>query len=185
MLKILAVAAFAALGVVGAARTLGAMDAQMREPQMREPQLRPASDEPDTAQAASLTETPPARASGGAASISRSADGHYWAEGQVNGRRVRFLVDTGATTVALTLADAERLGIRPLRADYVHPVMTANGETRAAQVKLDSISVSGARVYDVDAMVVEKGLTTSLLGMTYLGRLSRFEATPTALILRP
>ena len=176
----LAVAAFATLGVLGAARTLGALDEEMRKPE-----LRPASDAPDAAQAASLTADEPPRASGGPAQVSRSRDGHYWAEGQVNGRHVRFLVDTGATTVALTLADAERLGIRPARADYVHPVMTANGQVHAAEVKLDSVSVAGARVNGVEALVVEKGLSTSLLGMTYLGRLSRFEATPTALVLRP
>jgi aspartyl protease family protein len=64
-------------------------------------------------------------------------------------------------------------------------VITANGQVHAAEVKLDSVSVAGARVNGVDALVVEKGLSTSLLGMTYLGRLSRFEATPSALILRP
>ncbi len=180
MLKILAVAAFATLGVLGAARTLGALDEEMRKPE-----LRPASDAPDAVQAASMTTKEAAPASGGPASVAKARDGHYWAEGLVNGRRVRFLVDTGATTVALTLADAERLGIRPSRADYTHPVITANGQVHAAEVKLDSVSVAGARVNGVDALVVEKGLSTSLLGMTYLGRLSRFEATPSALILRP
>ena len=63
--------------------------------------------------------------------------------------------------------------------------MTAGGEARAAEIRLASISVGGARVDDVPAMVIEKGLPASLLGMTYLGRLSRFEATRTALILRP
>jgi aspartyl protease family protein len=52
-------------------------------------------------------------------------------------------------------------------------------------VKLKRVSVAGATVADVDALVIEDGLDTSLLGMTYLGRLSRFEATRTALILRP
>ena len=58
---------------------------------------------------------------------------------------------------------------------------TANGVARAARVKLDEVSVSGAEVRDVDAYVIESGLSTSLLGMTYLGRLSRFEATQTSL----
>ena len=56
---------------------------------------------------------------------------------------------------------------------------------RAAEVKLASVSIAGARVNDVEALVIEKGLPSSLLGMTYLGRLSAFEATKTALILRP
>ncbi len=120
-----------------------------------------------------------------AASVAKSGDGHFWAEGQVNGARVRFLVDTGATAVALTAQDARRLGIEPSQLDYNLKVTTASGQARAAQVKLATVSVAGARINDVDALVIDKGLPASLLGMTYLGRLSRFEATPTALILRP
>lgn len=123
--------------------------------------------------------------SGQTAAVSKAADGHYWAEGVANGARVRFLVDTGASAVALTLADAKRLGLAPERLDYGYEVSTAGGKARAARVMLDSVSVAGARVADVEAFVIEKGLETSLLGMSYLGRLSRFEATPRALILRP
>ena len=120
----------------------------------------------------------------GPASLTKAADGHYWAEGLVNGKRVRFLVDTGASAVALTLADARRLGVTG-DLDYSVNVSTANGTTRAAPVMLETVSVAGARVAGVRAFVVESGLETSLLGMTYLGRLSRFEATPQSLILRP
>ncbi len=124
-------------------------------------------------------------ADGQAASVAKSSDGHYWAQGQVNGQAVKFLVDTGATAVALTADDARRLGIDPKALTYGYQVMTASGQARAAEVRLASVSVAGARVNDVDALVIEKGLPASLLGMSYLGRLSRFEATQTALILRP
>jgi len=120
-----------------------------------------------------------------AASIAKGGDGHYWAEADVNGRQIRFLVDTGASAVALTPVDASRLGINPQGLDYTYNVTTANGHARAAAVKLASISIAGARITNVDALVIEEGLDTALLGMTYLGRLSRFEATPTSLILRP
>jgi len=120
----------------------------------------------------------------GTQNIAKSADGHYWATARVNGTEVRFLVDTGATMVALTALDAQRLGFETRHLDYSQRVMTAQGETRAAPVILSSLSVTGARLTDVQALVIEEGLDTSLLGMTYLGRLSRFEATPTALILR-
>jgi aspartyl protease family protein len=122
---------------------------------------------------------------GAGAEVVKSPDGHYWAEALVDGQRVRFLVDTGATAVALTIDDARRLGFNPSDLNYAYKVMTASGEARAAEVRLASISVGGARVDDVPAMVIEKGLPASLLGMSYLGRLSRFEATQTALILRP
>ncbi len=120
----------------------------------------------------------------GDASISRSADGHYWAQATVDGRAVRFLVDTGASSVALTQADARRLSLEPERLTYDVPIRTASGRAFAAAVTLRSVSVSGARVEDVEALVAQEGLETSLLGMSYLGRLSRFEATPRALILR-
>lgn len=119
------------------------------------------------------------------AQVAKSADGHYWAEASVNGKRIRFLVDTGATAVALTPDDALRLGFDSSELIYGHKVMTASGEARAAKVQLEAVSVAGARVDDVEAFVIEDGLDTSLLGMTYLGRLERFEATRTALILRP
>ena len=119
------------------------------------------------------------------ASVSKAADGHFWAEATVDGARVRFLVDTGATTVALTEADARRLGLNTAILDYSTAVRTAAGETRAAPIKLASVSVAGARVNDVEALVVRDGLSASLLGMSYLGRLSRFEASQSALILKP
>ena len=119
------------------------------------------------------------------AAVLKAADGHFWAEGRVNGEPVRFLVDTGATAVALTTADAERLGFRPQDLNYAYRVTTAGGRSRAAAVTLSSVSVNGARLDDVRALVIERGLDTSLLGMTYLGRLARFEATREALFLQP
>jgi aspartyl protease family protein len=120
-----------------------------------------------------------------APAIRKARDGHFWAEGRVNGAPVRFLVDTGASAVALTAADARRLGLEPSQLTYGHQVDTANGPARAAAVTLDAVSVGGATLTDVDALVIEHGLDASLLGMSYLGRLSRIEATPTALVLRP
>jgi aspartyl protease family protein len=87
--------------------------------------------------------------------------------------------------VALTPKDAQRLGIDTSALQYGYRVVTAGGQIRAASVRLASITVAGARLDNVDALVIEKGLDTSLLGMTYLGRLSRFEATRGALVLQP
>lgn len=117
--------------------------------------------------------------------IARAADGHYWARGEAGGQAVRFLVDTGATTVSLTREDAERLGLRPGPHEFTETVVTAAGPARAARVRLASLSVGTARVEDVTALVLEDGLHASLLGMSYLGRLQRIEATPETLILRP
>lgn len=119
------------------------------------------------------------------ARIARADDGHYWATGEVGGHKVRFLVDTGATAVSLTAADAWRVGIEISDRDYTHEITTARGPAKAAKVTLNSLTVDGVRVEKVEAVVIRDGLDVSLLGMSYLGRLSRFEASPTALVLRP
>jgi len=168
MLRFAAIALVGALSAVGAAKAVVSLD-DLRHPQLRAP-----------AAAATLS-----GAEGGAAQLTKDRDGHFWAQGNVDGKAVRFLVDTGATAVSLSMADAQRLGIDTSRLSYDYNVITADGRTRAASVKLASVAISGARVRDVDALVIEKGLETSLLGMSYLGRLSRFEATPTSLILHP
>ncbi|MFI4933277.1 MAG: TIGR02281 family clan AA aspartic protease [Caulobacterales bacterium] len=121
---------------------------------------------------------------GGDASIAKSSDGHFWADADVDGHPVHFLIDTGATYVALTSDDAQKLGIDLSSLNYNATVTTANGPARAAPVKLGVISVGRAEVSSVDAFVIDRGLGTSLLGMSYLGRLSKFEATPDAMILR-
>lgn len=119
------------------------------------------------------------------AALLKAADGHFWAEGQVNGAKVRFLVDTGASKVSLTPQDARRLGLDMTGLVYDQSVRTADGDSLAARVRLASVSVNGVRLADVDALVIDRGLPASLLGMSYLGRLSRFEATPSALVLDP
>ncbi|HEY5412847.1 MAG TPA: TIGR02281 family clan AA aspartic protease [Caulobacteraceae bacterium] len=176
MLRFAALAAVGALSAAGAAQTVVMLDRAGHAGDLRNSQ---------TAMATTRATDAGPPADGRAAEIAKSSDGHYWAEAQVNGQRVRFLVDTGATAVALTADDATRLGLDPKTLRYAYQVMTASGQARAAEVKLASISIAGARVNDVDALVIEHGLPASLLGMTYLGRLSRFEATKTALILRP
>ena len=134
------------------------------------------------AQAATPVHAP---AAGVPAQVLKAADGHYWAEALIDGRAVRVMVDTGASVVALTPADAARLGLVLQPADFTGTVVTASGPVRAAPVSLSAVAVAGARVERVEALVVEQGLPHSLLGMSYLGRLSAFSATPAALTLRP
>jgi aspartyl protease family protein len=132
-----------------------------------------------------------APASAGSGAVSKAADGHFWAEADVAGRtdstegKVRFLVDTGATAVALTPEDAARLGFKAQDLKYGYNVTTAGGSSRAAAVTLTSVSINGARLDNVQALVVADGLDVSLLGMSYLGRLTRFEATRETLRLQP
>lgn len=127
----------------------------------------------------------PAAAAGPAGQVLKAADGHYWAEADIDGRAVRVMVDTGASVVVLNRPDAARLGLKLTPEDFSGTVITASGPVRAAPVRLKAVAVAGARVAGVDALVVEQGLPHSLLGMSYLGRLSSFSATPAGLTLRP
>ncbi|MFT3997803.1 MAG: TIGR02281 family clan AA aspartic protease [Asticcacaulis sp.] len=129
--------------------------------------------------------TGPRSTIGGVTAIPKSADGHYWAEARVNTTTVKFLVDTGASVVALTPQDARRLGINTSTLAYDQDVTTASGKTRAARVLIAHMQIGQSQMDDVEALVIPEGLSTSLLGMSYLGRLSRFEATKGSLILHP
>ena len=123
--------------------------------------------------------------SGSVVSIPKSRrDGQFWTDARVNNGHVRFLIDTGASSVALTLNDAKKAGIRPRDLNYNVAVDTAGGRNMAAYVQLKSISVGAITLRNVKALVVPDGLSTSLLGMTYLGQLQKVEATPNALLLR-
>jgi aspartyl protease family protein len=117
--------------------------------------------------------------------VLKAPDGHYWADALIEGRADRVMVDTGASVVALTRDDAARLGLDLQPEDFSGTVVTASGPVRAAPVRLQAVAVAGARVTSVEALVVEHGLPHSLLGMSYLGRLSSFSATPVGLTLRP
>ena len=174
----LRLAAIALIGAVSAAASAEAVISLSRD--HAGPPLR--QEEASVAVAESSDAAP---AVGQPASVIKADDGHYWAEAAVNGEEVRFLVDTGASAVALTPDDALRLGFDPKTLNYSFTVNTASGQARAAEVKLNTVAVAGAEVDNVDAYVIESGLKQSLLGMTYLGRLSQFEATKSSLILRP
>ena len=98
------------------------------------------------------------------------AGGHFMADGQINGGAIRFLVDTGASAVAIPAGEANRLGI-----DYKKGrrgmTQTAGGPTAMYLVRLDSVRVGGIELQGVDAMVIEQGLDISLLGNTFLNRM--------------
>ena len=119
----------------------------------------------------------------GTAALPRLADGHYWADARVNGVAVRFMIDTGATTVALPAELARQLGVIGSSVLYDQKVNTANGSVNAASVYLDTVDVGGVQIHHVEALIVERGLDIPLLGMSYLNRLSKLEVTPTQLVL--
>lgn len=97
--------------------------------------------------------------------------GHFQADVRVDGRTIAFLVDTGASLVALNEKSAARLGIHPSARDYNVRTQTANGVGKAARVRLDRVELNGITVRDVEAFVMpDEALSTNLLGMSFLSR---------------
>ena len=116
--------------------------------------------------------------------IPKDSRGHFSTDGRVEGRRIGFMVDTGASVIALTESSAAQVGIRPLRSDYTAPVTTANGVVKAARARLSSVDIGGLEVRDVEAMVLpDNVLSENLLGLSYLSRLKRFEYSGGKLVL--
>lgn len=97
-------------------------------------------------------------------------DGHYYLTAEVNGAKVLFVVDTGASGIVLTQRDAGRAGLRPEGLAYVGTAMTANGRVPIAPVTLDRFALGGTEETEVPALVNGGELDTSLLGMSWLGR---------------
>lgn len=110
--------------------------------------------------------------------------GHFQVEAHINDRPVALVADTGATHVVLTYEDARQAGILPGSLDFTHRSQTANGIAKVAPVVLDSVRVGDIELRDVRAVVSEPGkLHVSLLGMSFLGALTRFEMQGRDLIL--
>ena len=123
-------------------------------------------------------------AAGRSISIPRDARGHFQADARIDGQRIDFMVDTGASVVALNERSAARFGLRPSRGDYNATVTTANGTIRAARARIAVMDVGGLVVRDVEAMVLpDEALSENLLGLSFLSRLRRFEYANGRLVL--
>ena len=102
--------------------------------------------------------------------VAASDDGHYYLTVEVNGARVLFVVDTGASQIVLTARDAERAGLDPAGLGYFGSAQTANGMVRTAPVRLERFTLGPFEDRNLPAVVNAGDLDTSLLGMSYLGR---------------
>ena len=112
-------------------------------------------------------------------------NGHFEAQVMINGQPIDMLVDTGASTIALSQKDAERVGIIPENLTYSMTVITANGRARAAPVELGSVAIGPILRRDVQATVAEDGkLDQSLLGMSFLETLGSMQMQTDELRLR-
>jgi aspartyl protease family protein len=101
--------------------------------------------------------------------LAADARGHFVAEGAVNGNPVRFLVDTGASTVALPASEAQRLGI-DYRKGQRGFSNTAGGQVAVYRVRFDTVKLGSIELAGIDGVVIEQGLDIALLGMSFLNR---------------
>lgn len=122
---------------------------------------------------------------GGAISFRVARGGHFVVEANVNGIPIRFLVDTGASDVTLRPADALRLGFDLSRLAFNRPYRTANGIVFGAPVRLERVTIGPITLADVGASVNGAPMARSLLGMSFLGRLSAYEVSRGTLTLKP
>lgn len=121
----------------------------------------------------------------GEVELSKAWDGHFRAVTKVNGQNVGMLIDTGASIVLLAYEDAIAAGLKPQDLTFSMPVVTANGRAHVAPVTLDTVSVGTVGLTNVKAAVAEPGkIHSSLLGMSFLGRLEETSFRRDRLILR-
>jgi len=118
------------------------------------------------------------------AELRADSRGHFEAQAMINGHGIGVMIDTGATSVALRFEDAARLGLHAEPEDFTIPIATANGGTKAARAILQEIRIGNIRVKNVEALIVPaKALTTNLMGMSFLKRLTKVQIAGSRLVL--
>jgi aspartyl protease family protein len=159
---------------------LGSFMAQLAD------RITPASASPHPAKSIAAPD-PVAQAPASSRSLSLAPDsrGHFLTEARINGQRVDFMVDTGASVVAVNESSAARFGVYPSRGDFTANVTTANGAIKGARTHLAMVDVGGLVVRDVDALVLpDEALSENLLGLSFLSRLKRFEYSNGQMVLQ-
>lgn len=135
--------------------------------------------------ASSLTPTHPVQASPGTVYLARGLNQqHFQVDALVNDHVTHFMIDTGASDVSLTMADARRLGFDPARLSFTTPYQTANGVTMGARITIDKITVGDITVRNVAGSVMQDDAGVSLLGMSFLNALGSYEFRGERLVLR-
>jgi aspartyl protease family protein len=115
--------------------------------------------------------------------LERGPGGHFYADAQVNGMTVHFLVDTGASGVALTTADAQRVGLQFSATEFTPVGGGASGEVRGKLVMLDRVALGGRTVENVEGAIIEGG-QISLLGQSFLTRMGTLEMNGDRMVIR-
>jgi aspartyl protease family protein len=121
---------------------------------------------------------------GDAVVLDRQADGHFYAEANANAQPMRFLVDTGASVVALTAADAQRLGMMWNQNELQHIGRGVNGDVMGKPVEIAELRIGGLAAYNVRAVIIPYGLDVSLLGQSFLSQVGHVAITGNQMTLK-
>lgn len=116
--------------------------------------------------------------------LDKLSNGHFGARLSINGATINAMVDTGATTTVLTMADARKAGFDPDQLSFTFPVATANGIAHAARVTAGTVQLGDIERKNLPMLVADQGLAQSLLGMNFIGSLSGFDVRGDRMILR-
>ena len=170
-----------ALFLVAVATTLGVL-----MPSNRSPSLSAASSPTPPTTGGYQTQTPPPSrqlSGAGIMSLARQDDGHFYADAEVNGSPVHFVVDTGASVVALTVADAERAGLNVDEDDFTVVAEGASGPVMGVPVVLRQVTLGSRTATDIPAMVLADG-GQSLLGQNFLAGFDNVSIERDQMVLR-
>ncbi len=115
--------------------------------------------------------------------INLSQDGHFYMNLEINGMPMRFMIDTGASDIVLSLNEARRIGIDPRALNFNRPYQTANGQVWGAKVILKEVTLGNVKFYNIAASVNSSDMGISLLGMSFLRQFKRYEFYRDKLIL--
>ena len=133
----------------------------------------------------SLVRSAQASDGGGIIMLPEDGRGHFTANPLINGIQVESIIDTGASMIAMSQEDAGRIGVFPKPSEFTLTLSTAGGVVAAAPVKLRDVRLGGIYVRDIDAVVLPAGkLKGTLLGMSFLRRLSSFQVASGSLVLK-
>jgi aspartyl protease family protein len=116
--------------------------------------------------------------------LGRKTDGHFYAEASANGMPVRFLVDTGASVVALTAADAQRLGLFWNQNELQNVGRGVNGDVMGKPVEVAELRLGGLSAQNVRAVIIPYGLDVSLLGQSFLSKVGHVTISGDQMMLK-
>jgi len=122
---------------------------------------------------------------GSAMRIQMAEDGHFWADAQVNGRAVRFMIDSGATTTAMSRSAATAAGVAIDESGFPVSIETANGTVEARRARIERMTLGSIRADDLAVVVAEEFGDTNVLGMNFLSQLESWRVEGRFLVLQP